>query len=360
MFGCFLIIWVFGLVVSWAYTYELTLDQIDEVYSLESVLYERIMISDRDPTYYLERIQAVPDLIRPQSEWYAELFTRVWNDLDYMFDVQDAYSLQTIVDPRDHYREREPITDDAVFWMEYDQEEYPDWPVAVYTIWSDGMLRLNAWASDKTDHFLRSLLKESVYDFHSYRIHWVVFYTNPESDTHAYVYSLDELWESRLFAINTHWYLTYEYIDTIELFVTLLHEYAHIMSLEYDQVDWTVHEEDCMTIFLAEGCARDDAMLYTFVQEFRTQEHFVASEQWETQDDELYVEWEFVSKYAATNAAEDFAETFAQYMITDEILYWDSVVVEKLQFFDRFPALQKKRERSRALALRILQETIWY
>lgn len=164
-----------------------------------------------------------------------------------------------------------------------------------------------------------------------------------DSDTLAYVYREDdpELW---VLAAN----LAYAY-DPDLLRGTLVHEYAHILSLGIDDTDPTA--TSCDTVRLNEGCLLPGAALTAFEERF-----------WRAYDDapapdnvdsdlawEFYQahEEDFVSDYAATNVAEDFAESFMTYVLESDV-GGDSTVARKLAFFDAFPEYADARERIRA------------
>ena len=55
-----------------------------------------------------------------------------------------------------------------------------------------------------------------------------------------------------------------------------------------------------------------------------------------------------MSDYAATNVSEDFAETFATYVVESEVDATDSVVARKFAFFDALPEYASARDRIRA------------
>lgn len=81
-------------------------------------------------------------------------------------------------------------------------------------------------------------------------------------------------------------------LDRVELVYTLVHEFAHLLSLNSEQV---VDDEDCEKGYLIdEGCAKADSYLNLFYEDFWTGGNFG-----------------FVTDYAMTNAVEDFAESFA-------------------------------------------------
>ena len=138
-------------------------------------------------------------------------------------------------------------------------------------------------------------------------------------------------------------------VDADLLLSTLVHEYAHLLSLGLDDVDPAA--EQCDTEWSGAGCLLPDSDLERFAERF-----------WEAYDDapardnvDADIAWEFyqahesdfVSDYAATNASEDFAETFATYVLEPDGSR-DSVIGEKYAFFDALPEYADARQRIRA------------
>lgn len=166
----------------------------------------------------------------------------------------------------------------------------------------------------------------------------------PDSDTLAYVYQARNP-ENWVLAANL------ATSDDPELLVaTLIHEYAHILTLGVDEVN--PRFGDCPTIRLDEGCAYDDSTLQAFVQQFWSAYDDSAPDVSNTDPDvawDFYIDHEddFVSDYAATNAVEDIAESFMTFVLEDEPS-GDTVVARKLGFFWSYPDYVAIRERIRS------------
>lgn len=119
------------------------------------------------------------------------------------------------------------------------------------------------------------------------------------------------------------------------LISTLVHEYAHILSLSPDQVD--PDAQTCDTLQLDEGCALPDSAIYEFYEQFWRDYGDDAPDPTNADSDvadAFYADHEddFVSDYAATNVVEDFAETFMTFVIEDEPS-GDTVAADKMRFF---------------------------
>ena len=137
---------------------------------------------------------------------------------------------------------------------------------------------------------------------------------------------------------------------------------AHIVGLNADQIaldpDLAADPENtdlfeagraaCDTLFLDEGCALPDAYIYRFHQDFWTdladyEAELAATEDEAEQEEIIAAQYEaaperFVSEYAATDVAEDFAESFAIFALEDSpagALERD----EKVRFFEQFDDL---------------------
>ena len=164
------------------------------------------------------------------------------------------------------------------------------------------------------------------------------------SDTLAYVLQTDDP-EQWTLVVN----LAYASDEDL-LLSTLIHEYAHILSLSPGQTDpeaWS-----CDTLQLDEGCAEPDSALWAFDQEFWAQYGSDAPDPANADADlayEFYLDHEddFVSDYAATNVVEDFAESFMTFVLEPEPDN-DTTIAQKLLFFWNRPEYVEMRDHVRA------------
>ena len=165
--------------------------------------------------------------------------------------------------------------------------------------------------------------------FSSYRVG-----DSADSDTMAYV--------SRDFDDPTQWMLVANaaYADDADtLLQTLIHEYAHVLSLNVEQVP--EGSGDCETVEFSEGCALPTSFIYAFQTEFW--DAYGPDAPGPDNDDSdvadtFYAahEEDFVSDYAATNVTEDFAESFAAFVLEAEPDS-ESPLAQKLDFFWKVP-----------------------
>jgi hypothetical protein len=135
--------------------------------------------------------------------------------------------------------------------------------------------------------------------------------------------------------------------DADTLLQTLIHEYAHVLSLNVDQVPEV--SGPCDTLELSEGCALPTSFIYAFQTEFWDAYGDGAPEP-DNDDpdvaDTFYAahEEDFVSDYAATNVTEDFAESFAAFVLEAEPDA-DTPLAQKIDFFWGVPEFVPIRTR---------------
>jgi hypothetical protein len=212
--------------------------------------------------------------------------------------------------------------------------------VVVYTVLDDGTL--DPAATGLTLEVWETFTRVATLDFVSTVMTQYRVGDAPSSDTLAYVYQDDN---------PEHWILAANLAtsdDPQQLVATLIHEYAHTLTLSSDEV---VPATQCDTLELDEGCALDDSVLNEFATEFWSGYGDAAPDAANADPDvayEFYLanEDDFVSDYAATNVVEDVAECFMTFVLEDEPT-GDSVAARKLAFFWDRPALVEIRERIR-------------
>ncbi len=163
-----------------------------------------------------------------------------------------------------------------------------------------------------------------------------------------------ELWglEVDFADISDYYYLSF----------TLVHEYAHLLTLAPSQVppslaifnnpdDNNIYLEEisaCNTFHPGEGCSNPDSYINQFYERFWTGIY----EEWneinleEDQDlyyeklDDFYYKYkdQFLTDYAATHLAEDMAETFGFFVFAEKPDS-NSIAEQKILFFYEYPEL---------------------
>ncbi len=125
--------------------------------------------------------------------------------------------------------------------------------------------------------------------------------------------------------------------DMKELQKTAIHEVAHILSLNSSQLQANKFA-DCNTLELDEGCLNTGSYLYPFYNAFwngQFKQHAFFS-QYEKAPSA------FVSEYASTNLAEDFADTFAEFVERDKPR-GRTIAEQKILYMYNFPELVEIR-----------------
>lgn len=165
------------------------------------------------------------------------------------------------------------------------------------------------------------------------------------------------------------WVLEVDILDSTNkqvLTVTLLHEFAHLLTLNSAQVppseaifddpnDDRVYQRElaaCSNYFPGEGCSNADSYINQFFDRF----WFNLYAEWQEIDseededtyydllDDFYDSYEnqFLTEYAVTSPAEDIAESFAFFVLSPR-LEPASIADEKIMFFYEFPELVELR-----------------
>jgi len=132
-----------------------------------------------------------------------------------------------------------------------------------------------------------------------------------------------------------------------EMVFTLLHEFAHILTLNFEQMNREADEETCETYFVQEGCLHRDSYLFSFFERFWKQ-YDLGSSQFDLEGSNVYDEHpkDFVNDYAATNPGEDIAESFASFVLRTNSE--GGTVGEKQEFFGEYTELVFLRDNIRS------------
>ncbi|HZG77722.1 MAG TPA: stalk domain-containing protein [Paenibacillus sp.] len=173
------------------------------------------------------------------------------------------------------------------------------------------------------------------------------FFTDGVDGTLAYVVQLEE--------DPTRWSVNVDLQDAYDLpmlAATLVHEYAHVASLNERQLSLDFIDQyvnGCSTLELSEGCAKEDSYLYGFYEAYWTDlyEEWESAVGWEADEDAAYEFYEsyedlFVNDYAATSVLEDFAESFSYFVLSPKPEGGATIEDKQLFFYD-YPELVKLR-----------------
>ncbi len=116
--------------------------------------------------------------------------------------------------------------------------------------------------------------------------------------------------------------------------LTLIHEFAHIVTLNQTQV---VHGGTCITYDTGDGCATSQSYLHAFVQRFWPESERTRA----VSGEDVYTQapQRFLTEYAATSPEEDIAESFALFVLESEKRGDTTVADQKAAFFYAYPEL---------------------
>ena len=129
----------------------------------------------------------------------------------------------------------------------------------------------------------------------------------------------------------------------------IVHEFGHIFPLH--EVFISSQPNNCHEFFSRSGCVSPDIIYGKFLNEFwddeLLDEAVVVRDSSDPIDaaDDLYdrYEDEFVSPYAASSPAEDFAESFTRFVLFNDQSYGNGAN-EKVSFFNRFSKTKEMKD----------------
>ncbi len=139
-----------------------------------------------------------------------------------------------------------------------------------------------------------------------------------------------------------------------DLDYVLIHEFGHLLTLQAEEVPPSSDTGSCPTYHTGEGCALRGSTMAEFVNRFWPQEMRDAVEElYESEDEDAFEAFyqerkdQFVTDYAATNPAEDLAETFAHF-VTEDRPTGDSIADQKVKLLWADPDLVELRTQIRS------------
>ncbi len=177
-------------------------------------------------------------------------------------------------------------------------------------------------------------------------------FADDQDGTAAYVAPLSEIDLSRWeMGFNMAYVWTADRrINKSETGYTSIHEFAHILTLDDQQVD--ASGSACNTFHTGEGCSNENSYINAFYNNYWTdifQEHQRIGDN----DDAFYRFYDkyqdrFVTEYAATNPGEDIAESFTMFVIEDNQPTGNRIADQKVRFFYQFDELITLRNKIRS------------
>ena len=131
-----------------------------------------------------------------------------------------------------------------------------------------------------------------------------------------------------------------------ERMVTYIHEFAHLLSLRNTEIDYFANEQSCEGNYIEDYCYLEDAYINYFYQFFYKDAQEASYEY-------------FVSDYAMSSIVEDFAESFAHFVLTPYPT-GNTIADEKIRFFYHFDNLIILRAQILGRAATWLDRTVLY
>ncbi|HEY4487700.1 MAG TPA: hypothetical protein VI483_02975 [Candidatus Paceibacterota bacterium] len=174
-------------------------------------------------------------------------------------------------------------------------------------------------------------------------------FDDPYGGTAAFVMPMDET--SRTWSINVNYVGFYTWRNTLfdrgNSIHLLIHEIGHVVTLanafdpgsyKYDwQGNYNENRPPCYTTQFAAGCAKAGSYLAIFAARFWPD----AKGQGDASG--VYSPLKFISAYAATNIAEDMAESWAAFFLLDKPT-GSTLADKKIRFFYEYPEFVSARK----------------
>ena len=132
-----------------------------------------------------------------------------------------------------------------------------------------------------------------------------------------------------------------------ELAYTIIHEFAHILTLNNTQIDASIGASSCSNYFPGEGCANTDSYINQLYSRFWADiwSEYQAATDSENAQQEFYDKYKdrFVTQYASTNPGEDIAESFTYFVTLENKPTGNSIADQKVLMMYEYPELIELR-----------------
>lgn len=307
---------------------------------------ENFLAKKERPLRFERIIETVIDDIK--YEYY------LWEYAETAISADDCYE-DEYLNPETGYclafhEEYEDSDEDYIAEAQHDKSEEPisseENLVANYSISENEVLLLSGEESEKWKELWELFVTIIPKDYRKDLKHFWV-YDDANSDTSAYVEQDENNPKQWNMVVN----LSHFDDDKNASTETLIHEFAHVLSLGKSQVKYVPldasedysqkAQADCNTHFVWEWCLQKTSYLHNFIKQFWVN-NFAASQDEEEDDFYTWNESNFVTDYAATNPWEDIAESFT-YFVLQARPNWSTISDQKMAFFYEYPELVKLR-----------------
>lgn len=167
-----------------------------------------------------------------------------------------------------------------------------------------------------------------------------------EASTLAFVAPVDDNGSQFQMAVN----LPSSRDDWDEASLTIAHEFSHVFTAVPSELDRFASEDDCSTYDNLEGCYLPDSIMAGWYQTFWPEFGYDPSGGQEADEIDGEARCDaspgFFGSYGASNPEEDFAESFAAYVMRVDAL--TDAQQDKLDWIDQFEGLREFRDRAQA------------
>ncbi|MBL7058012.1 hypothetical protein ISS03_01625 [Patescibacteria group bacterium] len=228
----------------------------------------------------------------------------------------------------------------------------------VYSVSSGEKYEVASGSESKSRNKIKNWLKDILpSDFSDEYIARLVIYVDSEDDVAASVEKSDIAGKWDIFVNEA------SLVDgEKEMLFTLIHEVAHIVTLNSSQVDPDIMESvSCKQFYLDEGCPKNYSYFNSFYRTFWEGKYEVM-DGYDTADQESLIAGkkveDFVTEYAMSHPVEDIAESFAAFILNNDIGKVGTVASEKVNFFSSFSELIELRYSMRQALKTYLNENL--
>ncbi len=188
------------------------------------------------------------------------------------------------------------------------------------------------------------LIKKIVVPEYRDKLKEMLIFNGEKENLDAYVVNISNDTKEWRIGVAINYAYNKDYSKSKRLEYNLVHEFAHIIALNSDQVDMDKKKQQCTSYYTLGVCTKTDSYMNMFYQEFWKD---IAAEHKKLNRLDFYSmnKNKFVSEYASVSPVEDFAETFA-FFITKDLPESNSLYVKdiKVLFFTKYPELMEMRD----------------
>ncbi len=179
---------------------------------------------------------------------------------------------------------------------------------------------------------LLSLLNDIFTDQYIKKVGEVLIFNAGEENVDAYIVNLDNSLDKFRVAIAIN-----QSYDSEKLTYNLVHELGHVIALNNTQAKVIPEGKDCNNYSVDRVCTLQDSYLNLFYQKYWNA--------FDLEDSAIGSKSMFVTDYAQVSPIEDFAETFAHFVLYDiPSKESDKFIDKKIRFFTNFKELLKVRD----------------